>query len=69
MIRYGVEYISANGRDKITMYKTKDKATQAAEELAAKRRQGECVSMFYADCDEKGRLLSPNQHVLRVWSD
>lgn len=65
-IKYGVEYVTDN-QDKITMYNTKEKAEAAAEALAASIKQGETVSLFYAECDSDGKLSTNEFHIVNVW--
>lgn len=65
-IRYGVEYITET-QDKITVYKTKEKAEAEAKALAEGMKQGETVSLFYAECDAQGKLSTNEYHILNVW--
>lgn len=67
MIKYGVEHIT-NKADKITMYSDKEKAQESAEKLAARLSSGESVTLFYAECDESGKLATNEFNILKVWN-
>lgn len=65
-IKYGVEYISNEG-DKITMYQSDVIAREKAERLAEAIKPGECVSLFYAECDDAGKLATNEFNIIQVW--
>lgn len=65
-IKYGVEYVSTE-QDNITMYASKEAAMAAAEGLLGDMKPGECVSLFYADCDEDGKLATSEFNIVKVW--
>ena len=66
MIKYGVEYVSSE-EDRITMYQSKEIAREKAEDLAGKISPGECVSLFYAECDDAGKLATNEFNIIQVW--
>ena len=66
MIKYGVEYVTEE-QDKIVMYSDKETAKAEAERIASQKKSSECVSLFYAECDETGKLATNEFNMIQVW--
>ena len=66
MIKYGVEHITKEA-DKIVMYKDKEKANAEAERLASTLSDGDTVTLFFADCDSDGKLMTNEFNIVKVW--
>lgn len=66
MIKYGVERISTK-EDKITIFRTLERAQAEAEECAKKIPEGESVMLFTALCGDDGKLATNEFNVINVW--